>query len=285
MKYLTTYRVTGDAPLINVDVTENGIPCFSPDRTAKGPVRSYALLNRQAKGCGRYGFDSPNSFWIDQTTEFGLLNDNTFSLDVFQLPWFIDNIKSTTSYLSGRTRIKVNNKDFCQSMDDQAVTDLIHTFKKLNVAVAATSITATAIHGVLILLLFFIICIISCDHSCKGVFRGRESGAWIWTFLIFAFVEIILYVIMVILIGVFHTKFSKHKDYFRQFIEEDCFTEAPASTVIHDINKTMGEVTATFLGLSIALLVVTLLSFVFVIWLRSYRKVLKKLIGWLVKYM
>ena len=274
-QYLTTYRVSGDAPLINIDVTENGIPCFSPDRTAKGPTKSYKLLNSRPKGCGRYGFDSSNSFWIDQKTEFDLLNNNNFPLEVFQLPWYPDNLKSTLSYLSGRTRIRVNNKDFCQSMDHNVVNDLTKTLKKLNVAINATSITAIAIHSILILLLSLIICCITCNHSYRGALRGRKSGAWVWTFLVFEFVEIVLYIIMVALIGVCHTKLSQHRDYFGQFIKENCFIELPSSLVIHDINMIIGDVTLRFLGLSIALLVIALSSFVFTIWLRSYRRMIK----------
>ena len=77
--YLTVKRTIGDTPLIDIDISQNGIPCFSPDKNPKGPTKPYLLLNEVVKGCGRYGFDSTFSFWIDQKTEFSLLKDNSFS--------------------------------------------------------------------------------------------------------------------------------------------------------------------------------------------------------------
>ena len=277
--YITTYRVDGDAPLIDISVTENGIPCFSPDQTAKGPTRSYPLLINQADGCGRYGFDSQNSFWLDQRTEFALLNDNKFPQGVFHLPWYVDNLKGTVSYLSGRTRMPVNNKNFCQSMDSKTVNKLTKAVKKLNVAVTATSITAIVIHSMLILALIFMFIGISCQYSCKGFTRGKDSRAWTYTFLICVFVEIILFMIMVILVSVFRITISEYRAYFMRYKEENCFTEGPAPLVIDDLDVIIEDIPMKFLKLSVALFVINSASFILVICLRSYRKKLKRALG------
>ena len=274
-RYLTTYRVDGDAPLIDITVTENGIPCFSPDKTAKGPIKSYALLSNPANGCGRYGFDSQNSFWLDQRTEFALLNDNKFPQGVFHLPWYVDNLKGTVSYLSGRTRMPVNNKNFCQSMDSKTVNELTKVVKKLNVAVAATSITAMVIHGILVIILTVMFIALSCQYSCKRITRGKDSGLWTSAFLIFAFVEIILFMIMVILVSVFRARISEYRAYFMRYKEENCFTEGPAPLVIDDLDVIIEDIPLKFLKLSVVLFVMNSVSFILVIFLRSYRKKLK----------
>ena len=183
---------------------------------------------------------------------------------------YIKTIKSTVSYLSGRKRITVNEKDFCQSMDDQVVSELIETVKKFNTAVAATSITAIAIHGILFIILLIVDCcnIFIYERSCRDFVRGEESGTWVWIFWVFTFVEIIFFVIMALLVSVFHTRISSHRNYFLRLREENCFTEGQPSLVIDDLEVTMKEIPVRFLRLSIALLIITTVSFVFTIRLR-----------------
>ena len=275
--YLTTYRVDGNAPLIDITVTENGIPCFSPDKTALGPLERYPLLNNQAEGCGRYGFDSQNSFWMDQRTEFALLNDNQFPQEVFHLPWYVDNLKGTVSNLSGRTRMAVTNKDFCQSMDAKIVDKLTKAVKKLNKTVSATSITAIAIHSVLIMALGIAVISIYWKFSCSELIQGGESYTWTWIFLFFTSVEIILFIIMAILVTIFRAEISEHGEYFQHLKKEGCFALAPSSQVIDDIVVTIEDIPLIFLKKTLVLLIITPISFVLVICLSLYRSKIERL--------
>ena len=269
--YLTLYRASGEAPLINIDITDNGMPCFSPDKIAKASYRPCSRRSSRANGCGRYGFDTLYSFWIDQRTEFAVLNDNKFPQYIFHLSEYLKVIKSTTSYLSGRRRITVNDKNFCQSMDDQIVGDLVKTAKKLDTVLAVTVLTAIVIHGFLVFKLFGRAVFLILDRSCKSFMSKNPPGKLEKIYWTLIFIEILLYIIMVALGSVFGAEISSYKYYFRRFKEENCFTEGQLPLVIDDVETIIEKIPVRFVGLSIALLVITSVSSVFIICLRRFK--------------
>ena len=130
-----------------------------------------------------------------------------------------------------------------------------------------------AIHGILVLSMCCLICSSQQEVSCSASSNGKQSNEWIgFYYSCCAFVEMILYGIMVILITYFNAKISKDRGYFEQLEEESCFTEGQPVLVLQDMKTITGEIPIRFLWCSVALLVTTTISLILICGLMSYKR-------------
>ena len=113
---LRVERELGKAPIIDLSVTVNDLPCSSMREVARGRTSLYKLLRVYETGCKTYGYDRNFSAKIDVQTEYDIFVQNTFPESVFNLPYYAPIAQETNMVLSARKRVDISQRDECLNL-------------------------------------------------------------------------------------------------------------------------------------------------------------------------
>jgi len=111
----TLERNSADEPLIFIEISFYGIPCFAIDRIPEKPSPPNKYL-RANLGCGKFGFD-PSTRLVDSISELKLYEDNSLKSKLETIPGYMESIEGEIVYLAFRLRIELRDLDLCYEED------------------------------------------------------------------------------------------------------------------------------------------------------------------------
>lgn len=156
----------GKLPLININISYYGMPCFDYYSNSATPNKSYILLSRQPDGCGVHGFDENAVFLASAQEEIVLATNNAVTKT--NLPKYSQFTPNIPIDLIARYRIESLNSDDCRSANINVfVYDSGNKIKHLNLVLTIAVIIE------LILLGFGSCCIFG---LCGGFFKYETDN-------------------------------------------------------------------------------------------------------------
>lgn len=271
-KYLTVSRTIGQAPLVEIDITLNNIPCFSANRMALGTQQPYLLLNFKSTGCDKYGLDDKFSFKIDYKNQEQVLQDNNFSDQILSLPGYQAVLQNTPAVLSGRNRIPVANKGNCLSINAILLDEARVSTNAAQLTISILSIIALILHVLIVNSLLIAISRQRRDKCCIDIFRGRNPKVWFKCFSCLGFIEILSFIAALVLLFYFRSVITKSNSYIQELLSSECFQEWQPKTVIQDYSKLLESSTTEALKYFLALVGISVVTYIPVITLNGCKK-------------
>lgn len=250
---LSYKRTIGDPPLISIQLTENETPCFSPHKTAKGLSEPYLLMKEKPEGCKRYGSDTLNTFWVDKQTQFSLFQQNS-KWDPLNLPESADSLQATLSVLSGRTRIKVSNKENCQMINYKMLKQALTTATDLKISISVAIFIGAGLAIISTCMAFSDMFSLPSQLDDFYDELDRSYNSTQKGFTCFGISNLIFDIVFLCLIWSCVSKLSTSSAYFAQLEAQKCFLEGQPIKVMQDLQTLIYFIPHVYLTCAILML-------------------------------
>lgn len=261
--FLNIYRDNNVVPLVDVSVNVAGLPCFSlneyPDLG-----QPFELVIANANGCRVYGFDQ-SSFAVDNEPELDFVKSNNVQNLLLNSLAFTNSISSKSAFLVARKRLEVASTPFCSTLDISRIEKASDADGSLNSHLVAETAIAVVLHTVvgLVLLAFFSGRLAIRKTVSQQV--GKEKSCYKTFFLSCLALEAIVLMIMVIFVGIYHTKIISTREYFDAITSNNCFGQSQAGQVIEGYSNFIKTVVSPILTYTIAVFILSFAYFLFMI--------------------